>query len=668
MLAISQLSDDNKYKDVLDTFLSSITKDEYSTQILSKVALMFAAGQSINIAVQLYEKLIELSPNDKDGLKKLAECYDSCDDIEKSKQIYKKLIKLDPNNDEYLSKYIQVCIESKNDLEKAKTENEALKKRNPYEYYNNLFQIYIAEKQYDLAKETLDAGTAAGFGNKLSFDWGRYYFIKEQYDDAIPQFEIAKKEKLFPNNLLDMNIAITLHCKGDSVSALNKMLDIISDGHLPYFYSYETAMVTMLYCYSQDLANIDNRSDYSKFNELKEKYLSIIDKFENNFDSIATLNTKDTLNTKYAIRDTRDIFTANTNPSYFIKSNSHSAPKSQELTFDNLPTVFENWSKQPFIHHFFTPTELKRLRIDIETAVKNSSDPDFSYAGCLINLHHCVEKYTEPLFSAYLDDRIRTLEAKANRAEQRKDALQAELREKVNQKIDLRAQGKPIPRQLYAEIEELRNETFIRTEKFERIEKRLKEFVALSSKKFRLSDLYYLVMVFSTPKTNFNEKDTDSDKDIETDIETDINEDKTSDKEKPKAVKIINPSFGQFLQMHYKQNEDTSNPQLMGAALLYNLERYRIIRNKTTHFNSYDAPYEEFTIRDTVGRHRTNWDHLEGEHTVTKDDFLTSLNLALFSRYSVLNLLSDSFVFYETYSDKTGDFFDKNNDSARTPL
>lgn len=634
-LAIGYLENEHNYKMTLKEFLLTVPNSPEGCEILLNLGDMFNSCQNPIVAAKIYEKLYSFN-NQAEILDKMIDCCTRTEQNDKAINAILGQLKKDSQNATAVDMLV-INADALNELNSAEMAVEKLSKSS-VSYYKSLYKIKLAQNKFDEAIEVLNQGSLLGFQIELNLDYANAYYHNENFHEAIPYFEAALKHN--KNNITQSDYAMCLMRCNEYKKAWSEYCEIIQSDSLPTFDCFNLAMQACLYSYSDDFVNIvkNKRLTYSN---IQATYLKQVKPFEEKVKNIVSLNYAEKYKTLGIIYDTESVLSPMTNPN--LMPNREPA----ELNFENLPIVFNNWLKKPYVKRIFTKTEIEQLRSDIQSAIANKDNPYYSFSGCLSSLHAYVEKYTEPVYYFYLIERIKALQQKSRRYESIKDELLAQLREKTDRKNELLAARKHVPKELKTEIEQLMNVVILFSNKVDRTTNKWTEMLEIKQKKYNLGLLIRLTSIISKEKMAAL-KNQESD-------ETEEDEDK--------KIRVINPAFGKYLTLHKGSDDAGQDMMLFGTILQSNIESYRFLRNETVHAKGMEIKSDINEEVDEFGDPKRNWDALAETPIVKKEIFFDLLNIALFSPTSIFYYLSD-LNFPETHS-QIEKFFEENSNSAR---
>ena len=637
MLTVGYMDNDHRYKMLLKEFLNQTPNTKEGKELLDRIGDMFISCQNAAVATKIYERLYSFEKRD-DTMHDLIDCYCKTDQYEKAKKFALKCIEKNPKDIEAIEVLIICASETDEDFSLAQKATEKLDK-NSCEYYKLLYKIKLDQDQIAEAFDVLHQGCLRGFEKELAIDYANIYHSNENFSKALPYFEAAIENKGFDNILL-ADYAFCLFRTEDYQKAWKVYSDIIEKTSLPSFDSYILAMQTCLYSYSDEFVNMSSRGDKDSYLAIQESYYNQLLKVKKRLDATLSLNYSKKAQVLSVLKDVESVFKPQPSPSFMPNRDA-----TQELNFDNLLYVFNNWAKESYVKRIFTKTEIEQLRSDIRSAVENKDNPYYSFAGCLSCLHTYVEKYTEPVYYFYLMERIITLQQKHKRYSTRKNSTLSIIREKTDIKNQLLANRKEVPKELKAEIDSLTKDAIYYSKKVDKIENKLEEMLEMKKKKYNLGHMLYLTAIVSKQKIEaLRNQDTDE-----------------LDEEPNKNIRMINPAFGKFLTMHLVCSQEARDMQLFSLIFQSNLESYRFLRNDAVHANNENDYLDEL---DEFGDPKRNWDSMGETPVVGKETFFALFNIALFSPTSIFYYLKE-LDFPETYT-QIEKHFKSTSGSSRT--
>ncbi len=638
-LTIGYLENEHNYKSALKDFLSTTPNTPEGNEILLCIGDMFNSCQNPVVAAKIYERLYTRNKNAK-VLEKIVDCCTRSKQSEKAMAAILNQLEKNSQNETAVDLLV-VNAEATEELDKAITAVNNLSKSSPA-YYKALSKLHLAQGKMDEAIAVLNKGVKKGFQSELNLDFANAYYHNEEFSKALPYFEDALKDK--QNTIIETDYALCLMRCNEYQKAWKTFCDMIKKDSLPTMDSYILAMQACLYSYSEDFVNI-GRSERQKYESIQDSYLNDVKLFEEKIAGVISLDYAKKYQVLSIIGDTKSVLRPMPNPSFLPNR------KEAELNFDNLPIVFSNWLKKPYVTKLLTKTEIEQIRSDIQSAIENRANPYFSYAGCMSSLHAYVEKYAEPVFYFYLTERIGALQQKSIRYEKLKEETLAQIRKKSDKKNEMLAARKNVPKELKSELDQLMNFVIFYSMKVDKISKKCNELLEIKRKNFNLGLLVYITSIISKEKIEAL-KNQEASKNQDTD---------EADDEENRRIRIINPAFGKYLKMHQRQLDSEQDMQLFGVILQSNIESYRFLRNDAVHGNTPEQ--EKSEELDEFGDPKHNWDTLYQTPIVTKETFFDLLNIALFSPTSIFYYLNE-LTFPETQSEIER-FYKTNSSSAR---
>ena len=640
-VAISYMENDHMGTSALKEFLSIPPQNNDEKKLWSDIAHVFYQAENFTVSTKILEKLCSFGPSVED-VETLSEIYIRQTNYVEANTLLKDAItKL--NARELEPSWVISCVKGKIHLDEAQKTVEKLKKQSPSTYTRYMAYIKIAEavstKEFDAIEKTLDEGTKLGFASNLCDAYLSLYRAKRDYPKIINYIESHRS--YFNELTADIEEAkayMHLHNYKKAWELFEKDLTFVDYANMdtppPSFdvvmNSNDVILATsaLLGSFGEDLANIENRGNQNEYLKLCKTYQDKIDLIELPILRFAILNKKIKDEKLNIIQNARSVFSPSVNSGFLANTDLPN-----ELSFDTLPIVIEKWSSISYVKQMFTKAELHQLHEDINYAIEHKDDPNFSFAGCLASLHTYVEKYTKPIYYYFLAEQI-------PKQQQTLDELKTKIDNFENQKRDIESMLKNQSNTKYQRYSSVRDDMKQKKEVLKQeIEKYKKEYKEQKNKLYELTNQrYQLGKLFQV--MIIDEKQADG-----------------------ATKKIINPDFQNFVSRNAKNLDTIKAPELFGLQLINNIEAYRYLRNIIVH-DDKDAlelqlPPKPPTSNKTQFR---NWDSMEESQIITKDQFFTLLNIALFSKNSIFSSLRQLNI-GEMHADKAHKFFFEENEN-----
>ena len=172
---------------------------------LYKKANKYNANNERSLAIEYYNKVLDLDKNNVKTLKELGELYEKIKDNTSAINCYKTLLHSLPNNDiknkAIISNQIGICYNNLFEYETAITYfKQVIKIKNDIpDVYNNVYACYLKLKQYKLAEITLHISLKFKSDNNTIKKLGFLYNCLKDYDKSLFYYnmmDVSEKYKL----------------------------------------------------------------------------------------------------------------------------------------------------------------------------------------------------------------------------------------------------------------------------------------------------------------------------------------------------------------------------------------------------------------------------------------------------------------------------------------
>lgn len=189
----NELIRDRKFEEAKDVLLANLADNKSDTETLKLLGLCNVNLNCTNQAIESFEQVVTLLPDDATSWFYLGSMYDEINEIEKAENAYKRVISL---REEYLAAYKNLAIlYLKHQMpEKATKYAQKASELDPLDYqpYYMLGTIAVAKKDFETAITNYEKAVSLNQSNVSIFNsLGASYFSTNRLDEATKMFNNA---------------------------------------------------------------------------------------------------------------------------------------------------------------------------------------------------------------------------------------------------------------------------------------------------------------------------------------------------------------------------------------------------------------------------------------------------------------------------------------------
>jgi tetratricopeptide (TPR) repeat protein len=212
--------------------------------------------QTLDLAIEQYQKILELSPNDDEAAVWLARLYGFENEQDKAAQVLRGVLDREPGNEEALGQYTRLMLDSGRPDEAVARLKKGLGPSSDAQLYGLLGDAYTQEKN--------SAGAEQAYRQAVALDPGepayrqglaQTLFSQQKYDEALPEYQqLAEMDPKDPESYLRLAQIYLQKKKFDLAEANASRAQSLAPDNLEVLYT--AALVAQAQAHYDDAARL----------------------------------------------------------------------------------------------------------------------------------------------------------------------------------------------------------------------------------------------------------------------------------------------------------------------------------------------------------------------------------------------------------------------------